>query len=55
MYCGFVDSFKGAIVLFYMDKQMNQRLIKAPPLRNEIAKRDAKDSPSKPSNIKEHK
>lgn len=55
MYCGFVDSFKGAIVLFYMDKQMNQRFIKASPARHEIGKKDAKDSPSKSSTIKEHR
>lgn len=26
MYKGFTDSLKGAIVLFYMDKQINERL-----------------------------
>ncbi|XP_053596305.1 etoposide-induced protein 2.4 homolog [Microplitis demolitor] len=33
MYCGFVDSLKGAIVLFYMDKQINERILKNSPAK----------------------
>ncbi|XP_043683763.1 etoposide-induced protein 2.4 homolog isoform X1 [Vespula pensylvanica] len=48
---GFADSLKGAIVLFYMDKQINEKLSSRPPSRTETHKKDASiHSPAKHSN-----
>ncbi|XP_020278863.1 etoposide-induced protein 2.4 homolog isoform X2 [Pseudomyrmex gracilis] len=43
---GFVDSLKGAVVLFYMDKQINEKLVRKSPTRLEIRRRDM-NSPAK--------
>ncbi|XP_032666168.1 etoposide-induced protein 2.4 homolog isoform X3 [Odontomachus brunneus] len=50
IYRGFVDSLKGAIVLFYMDKQINEKLVKKSPIITDLRKRDlVTHSPSKHS------
>lgn len=49
MYCGFIDSLKGAIVLFYMDKQINERLLKASPARIDYHRKETNHSPAKSS------
>lgn len=46
---GFLDSIKGAVVLFYMDKRMNEKLRKSPS-NLETKKRDSKSS--SPAKIK---
>ena len=43
---GFVDSIKGAVVLFYMDKRMNEKLRKSPS-NLDVKKRDSSSSPAK--------
>lgn len=40
MYWGFVDSLKGAVVLFYMDKNINEKIYKQSPSRTEIHGKD---------------
>lgn len=48
MYRGFVDSLKGAIVLFYIDKQINEKLDRKSPIRTDLRRRDqVAQSPSK--------
>lgn len=48
MYRGFVDSLKGAIVLFYIDKQINEKLVRKSPTRTDLRRRDlVTQSPSK--------
>lgn len=48
-----MDSLRGAIVLFYMDKQINEKLVGKSPTIVELRKRDsAVHSPSKHSNQK---
>ncbi|XP_012229070.1 etoposide-induced protein 2.4 homolog [Linepithema humile] len=48
MYRGFVDSLKGAIVLFYIDKQINEKLVRKSPTRADLRRRDlVTQSPSK--------
>ncbi|KAM0733388.1 Etoposide-induced protein 2.4-like protein [Formica fusca] len=37
---GFVDSWRGAVVLFYMDKQINEKLLMNSSTRAELKKRD---------------
>ena len=39
IYRGFVDSLRGAIVLFYMDKRINEKLLKQPSSK-EIQRKD---------------
>ena len=52
---GFADSLKGAVVLFYMDKEINDKMLRHSPARSEHRRRDtsANQSPIKPS--KEHR
>ncbi|XP_034193124.1 EI24 domain-containing protein tank isoform X1 [Osmia lignaria lignaria] len=40
IYRGFVDSLRGAIVLFYMDKRINEKLLKQSPSRIETHGKD---------------
>lgn len=49
MFRGFTDSLKGALVLFYMDKQINERALKNSPLRPDSVSRrkESSTSPSK--------
>lgn len=48
IYRGFMDSLKGAIVLFYMDKKINEKLVKKSPITADLRKRDlVTHSPSK--------
>ncbi|KAG8038744.1 hypothetical protein G9C98_000299 [Cotesia typhae] len=56
MYCGFVDSLKGATVLFYMDKQINERILKNSPAKV-LLKKDSglNNSPAKLKEPKESK
>lgn len=49
IYRGFVDSLKGAVVLFYMDKQINEKLNQK-SIAADLRKRDSfTHSPSKHS------
>lgn len=40
MYCGFSDSLKGAMVLFYMDKQINERIYNTSFAGSDYRKKD---------------
>lgn len=50
---GFVDSLKGAVVLFYMDKQINEKLVRKSPTRSEIRRRDV-NSPAKHNKLQKY-
>ncbi|XP_046738278.1 etoposide-induced protein 2.4 homolog [Diprion similis] len=51
---GFMDSLKGALVLFYMDKQINERALKNPPLRRDSGLQKRESSTTSPSKQPKH-
>lgn len=51
MYRGFVDSLRGAIVLFYMDKRINEKLSKPPLNKTESHGKDIAVIPHPPKHF----
>ncbi|XP_017885076.1 etoposide-induced protein 2.4 [Ceratina calcarata] len=51
MYKGFIDSLRGAIVLFYMDKRINEKLFKQSSSRSEMHGKDTTAVPHHPKHF----
>ncbi|XP_011494641.1 PREDICTED: etoposide-induced protein 2.4 isoform X3 [Ceratosolen solmsi marchali] len=54
MWRGFIDSLRGAVVLFSMDKQINEKLKKS-PLKADSRRRESPMGHSQPKNPKHHR
>lgn len=48
-----MDSLKGAVVLFYMDKQINEKLVRKSPTRPDVRRRDM-NSPAKHNKLQKY-